>query len=66
MKRFYVKERHNPQLGVYHVACGQLTKKAAREAEQSLYGYNNMIPFDTAKEYQAHLDYLKEKGIRVQ
>ena len=63
---WWVKERHNPQLGTYHVACGQMSKTAARKAESSLYGYNIMRPFDTEKEYTAHLEYLREKGERVQ
>jgi len=28
-KKFYIKERHNPQTGVYYVPQGQLTKKDA-------------------------------------
>jgi len=43
-----------------------MSKTAARKAESSLYGDNIMRPFDTEKEYTAHLEYLREKGERVQ
>ena len=63
---WWVKERHNPQLGIYHVACGQMSKTAAKKHEDCKYGYNIMRPFGTEKEYTAHLEYLREKGERVQ
>lgn len=50
---YYIKERHNPQLGVYFIACGQMTKKAAKAAENAIYGYNVMRSFDTQEEYEA-------------
>lgn len=65
-KQWWVKERHNPQTGIYHVACGQLSKTAAKKREASSYGYNIMRPFDTEEKYNAHLDYLRETGERVQ
>ena len=59
---WWVKERHNPQLGRYYVACGQMSKTAARKHENCKYGYNIMRPFDTEKEYNVYLDYLRESG----
>lgn len=34
--KFYIKERHNPQLGVYYKAEGKLSKKRAKEKEEAL------------------------------
>lgn len=33
-KKFYIKERHNPQTGVYYVACGQMSKQQAKSYEK--------------------------------
>lgn len=63
---YYIKERHNPQTGIYYVAYGQLSKAAAKRKESSLYGSNVMLRFDTEAEYQAKLAELKKKGERVQ
>lgn len=59
---YWIKERHNPQLEVYHVACGQLTKAKARATERTLHGFNVMLRFDTEKAYQAKLAALKMAG----
>lgn len=65
--KWWIKERHNPQLGVYYVACGQLSQRATREKERgSLYGSNVMHGFDTQAEYETRLAELKEKGELVQ
>ena len=46
-KKFYLKERHNPQFkNPYYVACGQLSKKDAKKKENSLYGDNFMIAYE--------------------
>jgi len=50
--KYYIKERHNPQTGVYYIACGKLFKKEANKMENSLYGFNIMIPFDTEQAYK--------------
>lgn len=63
-KKFYIKERHNPQLGVYYVAEGQLTKKEANKKESPLYGENYMLPYDTESEYKIAIADLKAKGER--
>lgn len=65
-KPYWIKERHNPQSGVYYVACGQLSKTAAKKKESSLYGDNVMLRFDTESEYRAKLTELKNKGESVQ
>lgn len=64
-KKFYIKERHNPQLGVYYVPCGQMSKTAAKQAGLGIYGMNVMIPFDSEEEYQQELEKLRAKGERV-
>jgi len=63
--KFWIKERHNPQLGIYYVACGKMFKREARANERPLYGDNVMIPFDTKEEYEAELDRLERAGERV-
>lgn len=65
-KLWYIKERHNPQLGIYYVACGQMTKTAAKEYERSSYGYNYMMPFSTLEAYNAKLAELRIRGAKVQ
>jgi len=66
-KKFYLKERHNPQFkNPYYVACGQLTKKDAKAKEKSLYGDNFMIAYETEKEYNEAIEKLKANGQRVQ
>jgi len=64
MKKWYIKERHNPQLGVYYVAKGQLTKKEAKEYENAKYGENTMLSFETQAEYDAKIRALKVQGAR--
>ena len=64
--KFWIKERHNPQLGVYYVAHGQMSKTAAKKHESSLYGDNYMHAFDTEEAYQAELARLKKEGQRIQ
>lgn len=64
---FYIKERHNPQLGVYYVACGQMTKRDARKWESnSIYGNNIMHRFEDADSYRDKIRDLKESGESVQ
>ena len=62
-KSFWIKERHNPQLGVYYVACGQMTIKEAKQYEcRGLYGENFMHKFSDADSYRDKLRELKEAG----
>lgn len=65
-KPYWIKERHNPQLGVYYVGCGQLSKTAAKKLEDSLHGFNVMLPFETQADYDSKLQELKNKKERAQ
>jgi len=65
-RQWWIKERDNPQLGTYWVACGQLSKTEARRKEGSLYGMNIMHAFDTEEAYNARLDQLRQSGECVQ
>ncbi len=63
---YWIKERHNPQLGAYYVAEGQMSKTAAKKHEGSrLYGSNYMHRFDTVEAYEARLAELKKAGESV-
>ena len=63
---YWIKERHNSQLGVYYVACVQLSKTAAKKKEKTLYGYNYMLEFATETEYEAKLAELRKDGQSIQ
>lgn len=65
-KKFWIKERHNPQTGIYYVLCGQLTNKEAKKKENSLYGTNYMLPFPDRAAYEARIEELRAAGERVQ
>ena len=58
-KSFWIKERENPQIGIYYTACGQLSKTAAKKMEKSIYGTNTMLEYQTEKEYKKALTTLK-------
>lgn len=45
-KYYWIKERHNPQLGIYFIGYGQISSKKAKPMENSLYGMNCMIQFE--------------------
>lgn len=64
--KFWIKERHNPQLGTYWVACGKMSKADARKCERPLYGFNIMHAFDSEEAYNARLDELRKAKERVQ
>jgi hypothetical protein len=61
-KSFWIKERHNPQICVYYVAEGQLSKTAARKMENSIYGFNVMHEYETEEAYKAELQKLRDEG----
>lgn len=63
---FWIKERHNPQLGVYYVGCGQLSLKAAKKLEFSCYGSNTMLRYSSEVDYLDALQKLKDSGKTVQ
>jgi hypothetical protein len=65
MKKYYIKERHNPQLGVYYALMGQMSKTAAKKYEHSLYGDNYMIGYDTEGEYLEAIEKLKSNGSKI-
>ena len=62
MKKFYIKERHNPQLGIYYVAYGQLSKKDAKLMEDTLYGQNTMLEYSDRKSYDEALNKFRKAG----
>jgi len=64
-KKYYIKERFNVQLGTYYVACGQMSKTAAKKMESPIYGVNVMHSFDSEEAYNARLSSLREAGHRV-
>lgn len=62
---YWIKERCNPQLGTYYVACGQLSRAEAKKKESALYGDNVMHRFATESQYLSKLSELKKKRERV-
>lgn len=64
---WWIKQRRNPQLGVYYVGMGLMSKTAAMKWEKgTLYSSNTMLRFDTEAEYLAKLKELKSEGKDVQ
>ena len=50
---WWIKQRHNPQIGVYCVAMGQMSVRAAKCVEDNtLYGSTVMLRYETEKEYE--------------
>lgn len=64
-KKFWLKERHNPQIGIYYVKIGQLSKTAAKKYTKPIYGDNTMLSFDTEAEYLARIAELESKGEKI-
>ena len=65
-KLFYIGERVNPQFKKsYYVAYGQLSKTAAREKENCVYGSMYMTAYETESEYNEVIENLKTEGFRV-
>lgn len=65
-KSYYIKKRNNPQhRKPYYVACGQLSKTAAKRKEKSLYGFNTMLEYKTEQEYKDAIELLKSQGFLV-
>lgn len=65
-KKFYIKERFNPQLGTYFVKCGQMTKAEAKRAGNCLYGNNVMHAFDTSDAYEDKITEIMRSGEKLQ
>lgn len=64
--KFWIKERHNPQLGTYYVGCGAMSVRNAKIEESPLYGVNIMHEYPDEKSYKAKLAELKARGETVQ
>lgn len=64
-KYYWIRERHNPQLGVYYVLHGQMPIKEARKYEKSLYGHDYMLKFDNEESYNTRIAKLKASGERI-
>lgn len=62
IKKWWILRRDNPQLGVYYMGLGQLSKTEARARESTLYGYNSVMPFDSKHDYLAKLAELENTG----
>lgn len=65
VKLWYICERHNPQLGVYYIREGQLSKTRAKAKERTIYGSNFMHGFSTVEEYEAKIKELESRGERI-
>ncbi len=63
---FWIKERDNPQLGKYFVACGEMSVSEAKKRNGSLYGSNTMHEFESHDLYRKRLQELHDAGERVQ
>jgi len=64
-KYYWIKERHNPQLGVYYIPCGKMSVKEAKKMESSPYGDNYMHKFTSIGDYEAKIRELEALGERV-
>jgi len=64
-KYYWIKERDNPQTGIYYVACGNLSLIEAKRSENAIYGYNIMHRFDSEDKYDAELNRLRESGEKI-
>jgi len=63
---FWIKERINPQLGVYYVPCGQMSMRDADKYESgTLYGSNIMHRFNDEDSYKKRIEELKAAGESV-
>jgi hypothetical protein len=62
---YWIKERHNPQTGVYYTPCGKLPAKKARRMETSVYGENIMHKFSRREAYLLKIKELKTDGQKI-
>jgi hypothetical protein len=64
--KFYIGERHNPQLSKpYYLARGQMTAADAKKGEECLYGSIIMTPYESEVSYNNALADLKANGFRI-
>jgi len=54
-KYWYIKERHNPNIGIYYIPMGRLTKAQAEKHISPLFGMNTMLRYKTDEEYRKAL-----------
>lgn len=64
-KKFWLRQRINPQLGTYWVLCGQITVKEAKAYEKALYGDNVMHSFTTEAAYNAKIEELRKSNATI-
>jgi hypothetical protein len=64
-RKLYIKERHNPQTGVYFSPMGRMSETCAKRHEKAKYGTNIMHSFETEKEYQSKILQLKTDGATI-
>lgn len=65
-KKFYLKERHNPQFDKpYYVKLGQITKAEAMRHENSIYGYNKILIFENENSYNKAIADLIADGYNI-
>lgn len=64
-KKFFIKERQNPQTGTYYSLQGQLTKKEAKKKEDTLYGFNIMHEYPSEVTYNEAIAKLKAIGSKI-
>lgn len=50
-KYWYIKKRTNPQLGVYYIAIGNISNNHAKKMEYSVYGWSEMLKYETEESY---------------
>jgi hypothetical protein len=60
--KWWIKERHNPQIGVYYVGLGQLSEKEAKRYKCNAYGTNTLLSFESEEEYLAKLQQLSKNN----
>lgn len=65
-RKWWLKERHNPQSGVYYVPMGRISNAEAKRNESPLYGHNIMHSFATPEEYRAKIEALEKEGAYLQ
>jgi len=65
-KKYYLKERFNPQFDKpYYVALGQITKLQAKKAENSRYGTNVIHSYETKEEYIDAIEKFKQQDFNI-
>jgi hypothetical protein len=61
--RFWIKERHNPQMSrPYFAVLGRLSETAAKRHTRPIYGANVLHSFETEEDYKARIRELMERG----